>query len=75
MAVAWALNIEPPVVKKDPAVLSAALDNGQVTLSWTSEGTLEEAASVTGPWTASADQDNPRTIDPEGTRFYRVTSP
>jgi hypothetical protein len=46
---------------------------GNVTLSWTGVGTLEEATSVIGPWTDSANQNNPQTVPATGARkFYRL---
>ena len=54
--------------------LTASLSDNMVTISWTpSEGTLEEADDVTGPWNASANQDNPQTITgTDARKFYRV---
>jgi len=46
--------------------------NGDVTLSWDGGGTLEETASIDGPWSASADQANPQTRTPSGTAFFRL---
>jgi len=52
------------------------LSNGQITISWTGSGTLQEATSVTGPWGASANQTNPQTIAATGgAKFYRIKSP
>jgi hypothetical protein len=49
------------------------LANGQVTISWTGTGTLQEAAAITGPWAASPSQANPQTVAATGTKFYRLT--
>ena len=46
--------------------------NGDVTLSWEGGGTLEEASSVAGPWTAAADQSNPQSRSPSGSAFFRL---
>jgi hypothetical protein len=44
------------------------------TLSWTGGGTLQEATAITGPWTTSASQSNPQTINLSvATKFYRVS--
>jgi hypothetical protein len=49
------------------------LSGGNITLSWTGGGTLEEAASVAGPWSASGNQANPQTIPATGaSKFYRL---
>jgi hypothetical protein len=45
---------------------------GQVTLEWSGNAVLEESATVTGPWTVSANQNNPQTISAAGTRFFRL---
>jgi hypothetical protein len=43
------------------------------TLSWTSTGTLMEAPSVNGPWSVSANQSTPQTVDTtQAARFYRL---
>jgi len=51
---------------------------GVVTLSWTGEGELEEAYSISGPWVKSAKQDNPQTLSTTtlgiDKTFYRVRS-
>jgi len=43
-----------------------------VTLSWTGGGTLQQAAEIAGPWTDSASQANPQTVQPQGKRFFRI---
>jgi len=56
-----------------PAKFNApTLSGNNVTISWTGTGTLQEAASVAGPWTASASQSNPQTVPATGTKFFRV---
>ena len=56
----------------NPPVLSA----GSVVISWTGTGTLQEATSVTGPWQASASQNNPQTVPVTGSfKLYRVKTP
>jgi hypothetical protein len=50
-----------------------AISGGSVTLSWTGAGNLEEAAAVTGPWSASASQTNPQARQADGTmKFFRI---
>jgi hypothetical protein len=61
-----------------PAPIFAAptLVSGQVRISWSGSGTLEEAPSVTGPWTPAASQANPQNVAPSGTmKFYRIRQP
>jgi hypothetical protein len=42
-------------------------------LSWTSVGVLEEAPTVTGPWTDAANQSNPQTLSTtNAAQFYRL---
>ena len=55
---------------------SITVSGDQVTFAWDGAGTLQEASSVTGPWSNSADQTNPQTVtvDPAaGNKFYRIT--
>ena len=49
-----------------------SLSSGQVTLQWSGNAYLEESTAVTGPWTLSANQNNPQTIPASGTKFYRL---
>jgi len=52
-----------------PAVLT--IQNNQ--LSWTSTGVLQEAPTVTGPWTDAANQGNPQALNTTNTaNFYRL---
>jgi hypothetical protein len=46
--------------------------SGQAVLQWIGNGTLQEAASVLGPWTNSAYQVNPAVVPISGNRFYRL---
>jgi len=52
--------------------LSLTRNAGALTLSWDGGGTLQQAAQITGPWTDSASQANPQTLQPGGTRFFRI---
>jgi hypothetical protein len=55
-----------------PRFNAVTISAGNITLSWSGTGMLEEAASITGPWAASASQANPQTVPATGTRFYRL---
>jgi hypothetical protein len=41
-------------------------------LQWTGNGVLLESTNVTGPWTVSANQNNPQTVSVTGMKFYRL---
>lgn len=72
-AIAWALNVDPPVSEAEPAVFNpVTFSDGSATISWTGDGTLEEATRVTGPWTITTNQANPQTISADGTKFFRI---
>ena len=50
-----------------------------MTLSWTGEGELEFAYSITGPWWMAVNQNNPQSVPinnglPVGQTFYRIRS-
>jgi hypothetical protein len=70
-AVVW-LAPAPPA----PPVLSVAKGPGagQMTLSWTSSGTLQTATNVAAPaWISAPSQSNPQTAPTTGTqRYYRI---
>lgn len=56
-----------------PAKLNLARSGANLQLSWTGTGSLEESASVTGPWNKSSSQTNPQALTPSGAaKFYRV---
>jgi hypothetical protein len=67
-AVRWLLKLPAESLKFKPPTVA----NGQVTLSWTGTGQLEEAATVTGPWSNSTNQSNPQTVTATGSKFYRL---
>jgi hypothetical protein len=46
--------------------------DGQVVLQWLGTATLEEATDVAGPWTTSANQNNPSVAPASGNRFFRL---
>ncbi|MGH7968494.1 MAG: hypothetical protein ACREIC_07200, partial [Limisphaerales bacterium] len=56
-----------------PMLNTPTISGGQVVISWTGGGTLEEATSVIGPWQTSANQGNPQTVQATGPmKLYRV---
>lgn len=56
-----------------PVMNAPTLSGGNVTISWTGAGTLEEAGSVNGPWADSANQNNPQVVPATGAgKFYRI---
>jgi len=78
----WYFGVDNLSFYEDPAPVSVTkavlnvpvLAGGNVTLSWTGTGTLQEAASVTGPWTNSANQANPQTTPAAGAaKYYRIS--
>lgn len=66
-------NVAPAVVTAG-TLNKPTLANGVVTISWTGAGTLEEATSPAGPWTAVSSQANPQTVTPSGTgaKLFRL---
>ena len=61
-----------------PVFMPVAISNGQLTITWTGNGVLEWASSITGPWTAiSPAPGSPYTEDVSvaSQRFYRLTQP
>lgn len=59
-----------------PVLNPPRLSAGNVTLSWTGSGTLEEAASVLGPWNTAPSQNNPQTVPATvGDKFFRIRQP
>jgi hypothetical protein len=55
-----------------PQFTQASINAGQFTLQWTGNGVLLESTNVTGPWTVSANQNNPQTVAISGMKFYRL---
>ncbi len=52
------------------------LSGGNITLSWSGTGTLQEATTLAGPWTASVSQANPQTVPANGgKKFFRISQP
>ena len=63
-------NVPAPAASR--LTLARAAGNG-LDISWVGNGTLLEASSITGPWTASAVQTNPQTVSVGvGAKFYRI---
>jgi hypothetical protein len=55
-----------------PTMNPPTLANGFITLSW-NYGVLQEATSLGGQWSDSANQTNPQTIPASGPmKFYRI---
>jgi hypothetical protein len=58
---------------EQPVLDALTLAGGSVTISWTGNGALQEAISVTGSWTNSPNQNNPQTVPAtSGYKFYRI---
>ena len=60
-----------------PSFLPIARDaSGNVVISWTGSGVLEQAGAVTGTWGDAPSQSNPQTNAPAGpAQFYRLRHP
>ena len=56
-----------------PALLSIQLLGGNVDISWSGSGTLQEAPSITGAWVNSGDQSNPQSRPATNSaQFFRI---
>jgi len=64
--VEWILPPKPPVLSIVPAT------SGNVTISWTANGTLQESDNVASGYTDSLNQANPQTRPAVGTKFFRT---
>ena len=65
----------PPdaIAEVKPATMSISIQDGNVIVSWTEPGILQEAAKVTGPWNNVAGAGSPYTVTPDSrVMFYRV---
>ena len=71
-AVEWVLPPAPPA--QPVLTVAAGPVAGQVTLSWTSTGTLQTATNLAAPaWINAPSQSNPQTMTATGAqRYYRV---
>lgn len=60
---------EPP----SPPVLSISKQGGNVQVSWTGTGTLQQVSAINGTWADSADQANPQTVATTNSAlFFRI---
>lgn len=67
------VDVSLPTPSESAKFNTVTLQGGNITISWTGAGTLEQAEAITGPWTTAASQSNPQTVSPTGgARFYRV---
>lgn len=69
-AVAWALEIDPPVSEAPEFDQFELNVNGDLVISWTGEGQLFEATDVLGPFTRSANQNNPQARPTDASRMF-----
>ncbi|MCW5557251.1 MAG: hypothetical protein KIT22_05380 [Verrucomicrobiae bacterium] len=63
------------VLVPEPLFLVSIADEGSdIVISWTGEGTLQSAATLSGEWSPVPDGGSSpvRIVDPTGTRFYRL---
>lgn len=66
-AVNWVLPPKPPELSITTATV------GNVTISWTAAGVLEESTNMApGSWSDSPNQANPQTRAATGTKFFRI---
>ena len=65
----------PPdtIAEVKPATMSVSMQDGNVIVSWTEPGVLQEAEKVTGPWNNIAGAGSPHAVAPDSREmFYRV---
>jgi len=65
----------PPdaIAEVKPATMSISIQDGNVIVSWTEPGVLQEAEKVTGPWNNVAGAGSPHAVAPDSrAMFYRV---
>lgn len=66
-AIAWVLPPRPPELSITTATM------GNVTISWTAAGVLEESTNMApSSWSDSLNQANPQTRAATGTKFFRI---
>src|SRR5262249_7818261 len=58
-------------IPQQPVFDIPKLSGGNVTISWTGSGTLEEATDLLGPWTQSPSQNNPQSVAARGRRKFQ----
>ena len=62
-----------PLAGVSPATMSFLLQDGNVIVSWTEPGVLQEAENVTGPWNDVAGVGSSHAVAPDSSAmFYRV---
>lgn len=73
-AVNWAQGlavVTPPPASQFNAITRLA--NGNLRVSWTGSGTLQESTNLPGQWTDSPNQANPQEVAPTGnSKFFRI---
>jgi hypothetical protein len=65
----------PPdaIAEVKPATMSISIQDGNVIVSWTEPGVLQEAEKVTGPWNNVTGAGSPHAVAPDSrAMFYRV---
>jgi hypothetical protein len=66
----WGAEI---VARFNGPTLQILRSGGNVTISWSGVGTLQESANANGPWSNSASQTNPQTRAAAGAmRYFRL---
>ena len=66
-------EVSLPDAEVPPVFNPPALQGGNLVISWTGTGTLEQADAVTGTWTTAASQANPQNVPTTGAgKFYRL---
>jgi hypothetical protein len=70
----WDFMVFVPATAQGPKFTNVKLSGGTVTMEWTGGGTLQSAASVSGPWTDVAGASSPYSADTTAASmtFYRI---
>jgi hypothetical protein len=69
----WPFDDAVPVVS-NVKITAALAAGGNITLTWTGNGTLQSAPAVTGPWTNQAGKTSPATVPASlQAEFFRVS--
>jgi len=65
--------LAPPAAPPISDTLTVSVSGGNAVIRWSSEGTLQSATAVTGPWTDVAGATSPYSVPTTNTRrFLRV---
>ena len=57
-----------------PKFNTPTLQGGNLVLSWSGAGTLQQASALTGPWSNAPSQANPQNVPPTGSGlFFRIS--